>query len=125
VSLGSTSHRTFNFLVHGYNVEHYYWEVVVTVRKIIISAIIVFLNKINLRFQIYCIMLVLPPYPPPPTSPFHHHCAPLLAPSDLPPQVLGVCFYATVSFRPFVQRKAHLMELLCATSPPLLPLAPL
>jgi len=80
---GSTSHRTFNFLVHGYNVEHYYWEVVVTVRKIIISAIIVFLNKINLRFQIYCIMLVL-----------------------------GVCFYATVSFRPFVQRKAHLMELL-------------
>jgi len=80
---GSTSHRTFNFLVHGYNVEHYYWEVVVTVRKIIISAIIVFLNQINLRFQIYCIMLVL-----------------------------GVCFYATVSFRPFVQRKAHLMELL-------------
>jgi hypothetical protein len=58
VSAGSTSHRTFNFLTHGYNMSFFYWEVVVTVRKIVISAIIVFLNTINLRFQIYCIMLV-------------------------------------------------------------------
>jgi len=80
---GSTSHRTFNFLTHGYNINFYFWEVVVTVRKIIISAIIVFLNTINLRFQIYCIMLVL-----------------------------GICFYATVSFKPFLTRQAQLMELI-------------
>jgi hypothetical protein len=55
---GSTAHRAFNFLTHGYNIDFYFWEVVVTLRKIVISAIIVFLNTINLRFQIYCIMLV-------------------------------------------------------------------
>jgi hypothetical protein len=79
--------------------------VVVTLRKIVISAIIVFLNTINLRFQIYCIMLVTSPR----LSTAHavHYCSF----DRVSPQVLGICFYATVSFRPFVTRQAHMMEL--------------
>lgn len=55
----SIDNTNYSFLVSGYNFKHYYWEVIIYVRKLAIICSSVFLSLISSESQAIIMLLII------------------------------------------------------------------